>query len=52
MNLTVHFEGQYWVGVVEDGAGPELRACRRVFGAERRDAEVLAFVNRDLLPPR
>jgi hypothetical protein len=50
MNLTVYFDGQFWVGVAEESTPTGLRACRHVFGAEPSDAEVLEFVNGRLLP--
>jgi hypothetical protein len=50
MNLTVYFDGQFWVGVAEALTPAGLRACRHVFGAEPADVEVLEFVNHRLLP--
>jgi hypothetical protein len=50
MKLTVYFEGEFWVGVVEDAEGGKLRAARHVFGAEPKDAEVLEFVRSGMLP--
>ena len=62
MCLTLYFDGQFWVGVFEEAAGDGLAVFRHVFGAEPRDAEVLAFVRalavpallaaRDAPPPR
>lgn len=44
MKLTVFFETEFWVGVVEDASDGKLRAFRHVFGAEPHDAEVLEFI--------
>jgi hypothetical protein len=48
MKLTVFFESEFWVGVVEDADNGKLRAFRYVFGAEPHDAEVLQFVHHTL----
>ncbi|WHX28364.1 YjdF family protein [Brevibacillus agri] len=50
MKLTVYYDGQYWVGVVEHVDSARLRACRFIFGAEPKDGEVLDFVLHRLLP--
>ncbi len=47
--LTVYFDGQYWVGVVEDITDDGLKACRYVFGAEPSNQEVGAFVKERML---
>jgi hypothetical protein len=44
VKLTVFFDGQYWVGVVEETEGTKVRACRHIFGPEPKDGEVLDFV--------
>lgn len=44
VKLTVYFETPFWVGVVEEQFGNQVKACRHVFGAEPRDAEVMEFV--------
>lgn len=49
MKLTVFFESEFWVGVVEDVNDGKLKAFRYVFGAEPHDAEALEFVH-DRLP--
>lgn len=49
MKLTVFFNGQYWVGVVELQEGTKLRASQFIFGAEPKDAEVLDFVQHQML---
>lgn len=42
--LTVHFDGQFWVGTVERVDGGSLTAARVVFGAEPSDEEAYRFV--------
>ncbi|GEC89313.1 MULTISPECIES: YjdF family protein [Brevibacillus] len=44
MKLTVYFDGQYWVGVVEQQEAGHLKASRYIFGAEPKDGEVQLFV--------
>lgn len=48
MQLTVYFDGQFWVGLAEMQTGSEIRAARHVFGPEPASADVLAFVQRRL----
>lgn len=42
--LTVYFDGQFYVGVLEKTEDMQLRAARMVFGAEPRDGDVLRWV--------
>jgi hypothetical protein len=49
MYLTVYFDGQFWIGLVECADAERLRAARHIFGAEPSDVEVLNFVLSDLL---
>lgn len=49
MRLTIYFDGQFWVGVVEDELDGKLRAARWVFGPEPSDEEVLGFINQGML---
>ena len=49
MKLTVFYDGQFWVGVVEEIVNGKLRAGRYLFGSEPKDQEVFAFVNTKLL---
>jgi Protein of unknown function (DUF2992). len=49
MKLTVYYDGQFWVGVVEVVNNGKLRAFRHLFGTEPRDSEVLEFVHNQLL---
>ena len=41
--LTVMFDEPFWVAVFERTDNGKLEACRVVFGAEPKDAEVYAF---------
>lgn len=50
MKLTVFFEGPFWIGIVENTVHGRLKACRHVFGAEPKDAEVLEFVEVFMMP--
>ena len=45
--FTVFFEAPFWVGVYQRAEDGALRACRVVFGAEPRDAEVYRFLLRN-----
>ncbi|WP_019537275.1 YjdF family protein [Paenibacillus ginsengihumi] len=49
MKLTVFYDGQFWVGVVEEVVNGKLRAGKYLFGSEPKDQEVFAFVNTKLL---
>ncbi|WP_027409938.1 YjdF family protein [Anoxybacteroides tepidamans] len=49
MKLTVFYDGQFWIGVVEQREKEELRAVRYVFGSEPKLEEVLTFVNGPML---
>ncbi|MFN8598202.1 MAG: YjdF family protein [Anaerolineae bacterium] len=49
MYLTVYFDGQFWIGLVECADADRLRVVRHIFGAEPSDIEVLNFVWHDLL---
>ncbi|WP_080121203.1 YjdF family protein [Bacillus subtilis] len=49
MKLTIYYDGQFWVGVVEVVDNGKLRAFRHLFGTEPRDSEVLEFVHNQLL---
>ncbi|PPA85222.1 DUF2992 domain-containing protein [Brevibacillus laterosporus] len=48
MKLTVLYDGQFWVGVIEYKEKNKLKAARNLFGAEPKDAEILEFVQKDL----
>ena len=45
--LTVLFDPPFWVGLFERQDEGRYEACKVVFGAEPRDAEVYAFLQRD-----
>ncbi|WP_152391686.1 YjdF family protein [Paenibacillus guangzhouensis] len=49
MKLTVFYDGQYWVGVVEESTEGKLRAGRLIFGAEPKDQEIIQFIYTKLL---
>jgi hypothetical protein len=44
MQLTVFFDGQFWVGVIEQHDDAGLKVARYLFGPEPTDTEVFAFV--------
>ncbi|MBB2481954.1 YjdF family protein [Bacillus sp. APMAM] len=50
MKLTVYFDGQFWIGVIEIQENKRLKAFRFVFGAEPSDVEILEFIHSRLLP--
>lgn len=47
VTLYVFFEDPFFVGVFEQVCEAELTACRTVFGAEPKDAEVYEFILRE-----
>ncbi|MFH7817772.1 DUF2992 family protein [Neobacillus thermocopriae] len=49
MTLTIYYDGQFWIGVIEFHENEKLKAFRHIFGAEPNDTEVLEFVNDRLL---
>ncbi|SFJ35107.1 YjdF family protein [Brevibacillus centrosporus] len=48
MKLTVFFDGQFWVGVVEQYVQGKVKAGKHLFGAEPKDQEILEFVWKQL----
>jgi replication fork clamp-binding protein CrfC len=49
MKLTVFYNGQFWMGVVEAEEDGHLKAAHRIFGSsEPSDPEVYAFVLQEL----
>jgi hypothetical protein len=48
MKLTVFFDGQYWIGVVEAEKDGRMIIARHVFGPEPSSPDVLSFVSFDL----
>nr|WP_172423828.1 YjdF family protein [Paenibacillus larvae] len=49
MKLTVLYDGQFWIGVIEWEEGARFKAGRYIFGAEPKDEEVLEFVNQHMM---
>jgi hypothetical protein len=49
MKLTVYYDGQFWVGVVEEVHEEKLKAGRYVFGSEPNDTEILEFIQKQIL---
>ncbi|WP_238942084.1 YjdF family protein [Bacillus sp. REN10] len=49
MKLTICFDGQFYVGLIENISENKYKAYRYIFGNEPKDQEVLDFVNKDLL---
>lgn len=48
MILTIYYDGQFWIGVIEYHENGRLKAYRYVFGTEPNDTEVWEFVNNRL----
>lgn len=46
-SLTVYFEGQYWVGVIEWQDDGRLYAANHIFGPQPSNEEVLLFVQHE-----
>jgi hypothetical protein len=44
MKLTVFWNGQFWVGVIEEWNGKRLRASQWIFGGEPKDEEILQLL--------
>jgi long-subunit acyl-CoA synthetase (AMP-forming) len=49
VKLTIYYDGQFYVGIVETVDGNTLRAYRNIFGPEPKDQDVLEFIYSDLL---
>ncbi|EOW9529296.1 YjdF family protein [Bacillus cytotoxicus] len=49
MKLTVIYDGQFWIGIIELIEDKKFKAYRYLFGAEPSNIEIYEFVNRDLL---
>ena len=49
IKLTVYYEGQFWVGVVELIEDSKLKVFRHVFGKEPTGPEIYNFVDRYFL---
>ena len=48
MNLTIFFNGQFWVGLIERYSGSRFYSSIYTFGEEPKDGEILHFVNHSL----
>lgn len=48
MKLTVYYDGQFWVGVVEVNDNGKLKAGRYLFGSEPKDSEILEFIHENI----
>lgn len=48
MKLTVYYDGQFWVGVVEVNDNGKLKAGRYIFGSEPKDSEILEFIHENI----
>jgi len=48
MKLTVFYDGQYWVGVIEQQEQGKLKAARYIFGTEPKNEEILDFINKEM----
>lgn len=44
MKLTIYHNGQYWIGILEEGEEGQLKAAKYLFGAEPKDNEVFEFI--------
>lgn len=49
MKLTIYFDDQFWVGVVEEASDSGLKAVKHIFGPEPHDSEVLWFINHTMV---
>lgn len=48
MKLTIYYDGQFYIGLIENISENKYKAYRYVFGNEPKDHEVLDFVNKNL----
>lgn len=48
MKLTIFYDGQFYVGLIETISDNKFKAYRFVFGTEPNDHEVLDFIYKDL----
>ncbi|MGF9905701.1 YjdF family protein [Brevibacillus porteri] len=48
MKLTVYYDGQFWVGVLEVNDNGKLKAGRFIFGSEPKDNEILEFIQKNI----
>lgn len=45
MNLTIYFDGQFWVGLIERYADGRFYSSIYTFGEEPKDGTIMYFVN-------
>ncbi|WP_025151217.1 YjdF family protein [Bacillus sp. H1a] len=50
MTLTIYFDGQFWIGIVEMYENNKLKVCKHTFGTEPKDSEILDFIFHDMIP--
>ncbi|MFB7121838.1 YjdF family protein [Bacillus tropicus] len=50
MKLTIYFDGQFWIGILEMYENNKLKVCKHIFGSEPKDSEILDFVFHDMIP--
>ena len=50
MKLTIYFDGQFWIGIVEMFENNKLKVCKHTFGSEPKDSEILDFIFHDMVP--
>jgi len=48
MKLTIYYDGQFYIGLIENISENKYKAYRYIFGNEPKDHEVLDFVNKNL----
>lgn len=49
MKLTIYYDGQFYIGLIEHISKNKYKAYRYIFGNEPKDQEVFDFVNKNLL---
>ncbi|MGE7948500.1 DUF2992 family protein [Lysinibacillus sp. NPDC093688] len=49
MELTIYFDGQFYIGLIENISENKYKAYRYIFGKEPKDQEVFDFVKTNLL---
>ncbi|MGE7852895.1 YjdF family protein [Bacillus paramycoides] len=50
MKITIYFDGQFWIGIVEMTENNKLKVCKHTFGSEPKDSEILDFIFHDMIP--
>lgn len=49
MQLTVFFDGQFWIGIIEYTTDDTYQACRYIFGSEPNTSRIIEFVNTEMM---